>query len=139
MCSHTTFFLSTHPCVRSLFPGGTCQSQEETPQRMCDAHLLQLGFNMGTGTVLVFGALRHTAYLCHSVVGTHRFIVISLSSFFLHFKLRFVLLFSIFFPLCHIVTGPNMAVRATCTSSPLPPPPPPPPLPQVHAHCISKL
>jgi hypothetical protein len=52
---------------------------------------------MGMGTVLVFGALQHTAYPCHGVAGTHGFIVISLSSIFLHFKLRFVLLFSFSF------------------------------------------
>jgi hypothetical protein len=45
--------------------------------------------------------------------------------FFLHFKLCFVSLFSLVFSLCHIMTEPNMAVRAACTSSLLPPAPAP--------------
>jgi len=105
-----------------------------------------LGLNMGTGKPTVFPkwvswvrvrfwflAHRVPVPQCSGVAGTHRFIVVSLSPFFLHFKLGFVLFFSLLFYLCHIVMEPNMAVRAACTSSPLPPPP------QVHPHCTSKL
>jgi len=59
---------------------------------------------MGTGTLWVFGTLHHTAYPCCGVAGTHRFIVISLSSNFSHFKLHFVSLFIIISPLYHIMT-----------------------------------